>query len=286
MDQDKEQMMALLRSYSTTIDPSSTRSSINLPTAHLGNLPSSQIHGSQIHGSHIHSCPTSINQLDGCSSHTVHGLDHKPNAVLEARSGESTGEQLFWQSDLDIEKDMSNTCRICQVPGEKDDILVSPCRCSGTLKYVHYFCLLKWIDYSSRKTTRAPMCELCHFVYIRHKRFKFQCHGLRWPRVSSRDKCLHTIFLFTLLLMISCAVATVLCFLSDNGQAAESKSQLSTEEIITLTSGVFFFISFFIAMTVEIKARHTLYRLFHKFLLNNTEWQIESYDKTKDVTQT
>lgn len=44
-----------------------------------------------------------------------------------------------------------------------------------------------------------------------------------------------------------------------------------------------FFVSFFIAMTVEIKARHTVYRLFCRFLSHNTEWQIESYEKDKDV---
>lgn len=59
--------------------------------------------------------------------------------------------------------------------------------------------------------------------------------------------------------------------------------QLSMEEIITLTCGVMFFVSFFIAMTVEIKARHTVYRLFCRFLSHNTEWQIESYEKDKDV---
>ena len=48
--------------------------------------------------------------------------------------------------------DLLNLCRICQLPGEGEgyysgksaagDILFSPCRCSGSLKYVHYSCLL------------------------------------------------------------------------------------------------------------------------------------------------
>lgn len=110
----------------------------------------------------------------------------------------------------------------------------------------------------------------------------FQFRNWRWPRVSRRDKCLHTTFVITLIMMAACAVATVLCFLSDNGQAPQKKSQLSLEEIVTLVCGVLFFVSFFLAMTVEIKARHTVYRLLQKFIIHNTEWQIEPYDKAKD----
>ena len=62
--------------------------------------------------------------------------------------------------------------------------------------------------------------------------------------------------------------------------------ELTTEEIITLTCGIMFFVSFFIAMTVEIKARHTIYRLFLKFLSHNTEWQIEPYQRVKDFELT
>lgn len=82
--------------------------------------------------------------------------------------------------------------------------------------------------------------------------------------------------------MVTCAVATVLCFLSDSGQVAQTKSHLSTEEVITLTCGVLFFVSFFLAMTVEIKARHTVYSLFLKFILQNTIWYIEPYEKSRD----
>lgn len=184
--------------------------------------------------------------------------------------------------ESDAGTDLLNTCRICHLPGsdDGDDVLFSPCRCSGSLKYVHDTCLLKWIEISTRKTKKPPKCELCHYLYTRHKRFKFR--NWRWPRVSRRDKCLHLTFFITLVVMAACAVATVLCFLSDNGQTPQNKSQLSLEEIVTLTCGVLFFVSFFLAMTVEIKARHTVYRLLQKFVIHNTEWQIEPYDKAKD----
>ena len=107
----------------------------------------------------------------------------------------------------------------------------------------------------------------------------------RWPRVNARDKCLHIVFLLNLVIMIGCAIATVMCFLSDRDQInkfPKNKVKLTMEEIITLTCGVMFFVAFFIAMTVEIKARHTLYKLFMRFIMHNTEWTIEQYDKKRD----
>lgn len=54
----------------------------------------------------------------------------------------------------------AETCRICRC-GEEEGKLYYPCRCSGTVKYVHSDCLLEWLN-SSR---RAPKCEICGSVY-------------------------------------------------------------------------------------------------------------------------
>ncbi|XP_074643677.1 E3 ubiquitin-protein ligase MARCHF4-like [Tubulanus polymorphus] len=174
-------------------------------------------------------------------------------------------------------------CRICHQTGDEQEILISPCRCAGSLQYIHYGCLMKWLEVSTRKTRKAPKCELCHYQYHRHKKFKF--HHWRLPRITKRDKILHIVFLINLIVMISCAVATVMCFLSDKGRISKfprDKVDLTPEEIITLSCGVLFFLSFFIAMTVQIKAKHTIYQLFVKCIVQNMEWEIDEYDKTKD----
>lgn len=190
-------------------------------------------------------------------------------------------------NDSDTGTDIVPICRICHLPGDKEDPLFKPCRCSGTLRFIHYGCLMKWIEISTKKSKKPPRCELCHYEFHRHKRFKRR--HWQWPRVSGKDKCLHTVFFINLLIMISCAVATVMCFLSDNGQVpktSKTKAKLTTEEVITLSSGVMFFISFFVAMTVEIKAKHTIYKLFVKFIMQNTEWEIDPYDQQNDPTCT
>ncbi|CAG5120125.1 unnamed protein product [Candidula unifasciata] len=248
MESEKENMQSLLERFSTTVDSS------NVNRSFLEKLPSTPVYSSS--SSSKVGSPTD----SSCSNNTT---AHVNNTSYYAGT------------------DLLSVCRICQLPGDGDDILFSPCRCSGSLKSVHYNCLVKWIDISTRKTKKIPRCELCQFFYVRHKRFKF--HNWRMPHVSRRDKCLHIIFLITLVVMVICAVATVMCFLSDNGQISQGKTYLSTEEVITLTCGVMFFVSFFLAMTVEIKARHTIYRLFVKFICHNTEWQIEAYDKNRDA---
>ncbi|XP_060084984.1 E3 ubiquitin-protein ligase MARCHF8-like [Ylistrum balloti] len=193
-------------------------------------------------------------------------------------------KKLFYSREASVTgTDLLPICRICQLPGDIADPLFSPCRCSGTLGFIHYTCLKRWIDISTRKTKKQPRCELCHYQFHRHKRFKFK--NWRWPKVNTRDKILHIIFFLNLLIMIGCAIATVMCFLSDKGQITKfpkNKVELTLEEIITLACGVMFFVAFFIAMTVEIKAKHTVYKLCMKFIVHNTEWNVDSYDRSKD----
>jgi E3 ubiquitin-protein ligase MARCH1/8 len=85
--------------------------------------------------------------------------------------------------------------------------------------------------------------------------------------------------------MVGCAIATIMCFLSDKGRISNltrNKASLTTEEIVTLSCGVLFFVSFFIAMSVQIKAKHTIYQLFVKFIMQNMQWEIDQYDKRRD----
>jgi len=50
----------------------------------------------------------------------------------------------------------ADTCRICRVEGTEDDPLFYPCKCSGSIKFVHQECLMEWLSHSQKKH-----CELC-----------------------------------------------------------------------------------------------------------------------------
>ncbi|RKP14029.1 hypothetical protein BJ684DRAFT_19530 [Piptocephalis cylindrospora] len=51
-------------------------------------------------------------------------------------------------------------CRVCRCEGTLDQPLFYPCRCSGSIKYVHTDCLQSWLAHS-----RKPYCELCKHTF-------------------------------------------------------------------------------------------------------------------------
>lgn len=125
------------------------------------------------------------------------------------------------------------------------------------------------------------MCELCQYQYIRHK--KFVISNWRVPSISSKDKVLHSVFLMSILIMIICSVATILSFKqADTLPKVGPDTELSSSELLTLSCGVLFFFSFFVAMYVEVKAEFTIYQLICKFFQMNHEWTILEYDKARD----
>lgn len=52
--------------------------------------------------------------------------------------------------------DDPDTCRICRGESSQDEELFYPCKCSGSIKYVHQSCLMEWLSHSQKK-----YCELC-----------------------------------------------------------------------------------------------------------------------------
>lgn len=51
----------------------------------------------------------------------------------------------------------SKACRICYEGEDLNNYLIQPCKCEGSMKYIHEECLKKWID-SNKK---ALSCEIC-----------------------------------------------------------------------------------------------------------------------------
>jgi len=51
-------------------------------------------------------------------------------------------------------------CYICYQSERPDDPLKSPCKCKGSMQYVHESCLAKWLQ-----TTNSRRCRHCHYEY-------------------------------------------------------------------------------------------------------------------------
>lgn len=76
--------------------------------------------------------------------------DPEPDSLLRRTpSGHTSAQDATSQSDPD-------TCRICRGEATPDEPLFYPCKCSGSIKYVHQDCLMEWLSHSQKKH-----CELC-----------------------------------------------------------------------------------------------------------------------------
>ena len=63
-------------------------------------------------------------------------------------------------------------CRYCMISEEKPTDLIDPCKCGGSMKYVHQKCLIDWIKNSNKPSTYQYLnnkviyllkCEICHY---------------------------------------------------------------------------------------------------------------------------
>jgi len=82
--------------------------------------------------------------------------------------------------------DQAPTCRICRSDGTSDEPLFHPCKCSGSIKFVHQECLMEWLSHSHKKH-----CELCKTPFRFTKLYDANMpHSLPWA-VFIRRACAH-----------------------------------------------------------------------------------------------
>ncbi|KAF8677376.1 hypothetical protein RHS04_05713 [Rhizoctonia solani] len=63
-------------------------------------------------------------------------------------------------SDRNVDITEVDTCRICSAPAEEDQPLFYPCKCSGTIRYIHQDCLTTWLAHSKKRS-----CDVCKYEY-------------------------------------------------------------------------------------------------------------------------
>ncbi|XP_029706479.1 uncharacterized protein marchf1 isoform X2 [Takifugu rubripes] len=69
---------------------------------------------------------------------------------------------MHYSDDSEME-----VCRICHCEGDDDCPLIMPCRCTGSLSFVHQGCLNQWI-----KSSDTRCCELCKFDFVMETKLK------------------------------------------------------------------------------------------------------------------
>jgi E3 ubiquitin-protein ligase MARCH1/8 len=53
-----------------------------------------------------------------------------------------------------------NICRVCLEPEFDNNVLIAPCRCIGSAKYIHEECLKTWL-LSLDEDIANTYCEIC-----------------------------------------------------------------------------------------------------------------------------
>lgn len=106
---------------------------------------------------------------------------------------------------LDVTPIASMLCRICQT-NTANEVLISPCRCKGSMAYVHLSCLERWLNQSSRS-----YCELCKYQYnaIETQRYGF-CEAL-WLWINHPRNRTHVQSDFLIVILLTIVTAGLVC---------------------------------------------------------------------------
>ena len=90
--------------------------------------------------------------------------DEKSSSSTSLQSKQQSKENLPMIPQKADNSVNSNFCRICYEPEKENDPLLMPCRCEGSMKYIHKSCLKKCIV-SSKKPIDESECEICKTKY-------------------------------------------------------------------------------------------------------------------------
>ncbi|XP_077472868.1 E3 ubiquitin-protein ligase MARCHF4-like [Stigmatopora argus] len=160
-------------------------------------------------------------------------------------------------------------CRIC-FQGPEHGELLSPCRCSGSVRCTHQPCLIKWI---SERGSWA--CELCYYKYqviaISTK------NPLQWQSISLTviEKVqIAAAILGSLFLMAS---ISWLVWSSFSPSARWQRQDL----LFQICYGMYGFMDV-VCIALIVHEGPSVFRIFHRWQAVNQQWKVLNYDKTMD----
>ncbi|XP_014350703.1 E3 ubiquitin-protein ligase MARCHF1 [Latimeria chalumnae] len=95
------------------------------------------------------------------------GRSASRSSNISKASSPTTGTVPRSQSRTSVSPSTQDICRICHCEGDDESPLITPCRCTGTLRFVHQSCLHQWI-----KSSDTRCCELCKYDFIMETKLK------------------------------------------------------------------------------------------------------------------
>ncbi|KAK3584966.1 hypothetical protein CHS0354_009655 [Potamilus streckersoni] len=124
-------------------------------------------------------------------------------------------------------------CKYCTEESKDEDSLFTPCRCSGSLGYVHKHCLETWMRVRSEGSFETELrCEICGYRFYRQKHYKwtrFSCSEL-----NRCDRWLYSVVIICLLVVIGSVSALVFCFIEDR-PLAKKYSESKIDQLVAFS---------------------------------------------------
>ncbi|XP_076858654.1 E3 ubiquitin-protein ligase MARCHF4-like [Brachyhypopomus gauderio] len=160
-------------------------------------------------------------------------------------------------------------CRIC-FQGPEQGELLSPCRCSGSVRSTHQPCLIKWISERGSWT-----CELCYYKYqviaISTK------NPLQWQAISLTviEKVQIAAAILGSLFLI--ASISWLVWSSFSPSAKWQRQDL----LFQICYGMYGFMDV-VCIALIVHEGPSVFRIFNRWQAVNQKWKVLNYDKKKD----
>ncbi|XP_048050678.1 membrane associated ring-CH-type finger 4 [Megalobrama amblycephala] len=160
-------------------------------------------------------------------------------------------------------------CRIC-FQGPEQGELLSPCRCSGSVRSTHQPCLIKWISERGSWT-----CELCYYKYqviaISTK------NPLQWQAISLTviEKVQIAAAILGSLFLI--ASISWLVWSSLSPSAKWQRQDL----LFQICYGMYGFMDV-VCIALIVHEGPSVFRIFHRWQAVNQQWKVLNYDKKRD----
>ena len=80
-------------------------------------------------------------------------------------------------------------CRVCLEGYKPKNKLITPCKCNGSIKFVHRKCLLKWIKFRVGDIKTKYKCEICNTKFNINRK---EITGIPFKRICKLLCCLET----------------------------------------------------------------------------------------------
>ncbi|OMJ86982.1 hypothetical protein SteCoe_11378 [Stentor coeruleus] len=128
-------------------------------------------------------------------------------------------------SSQEPEINFEKICRICMEPENQENPLLSPCKCSGTIRYIHEECLKTWLV-SHFEDIAKSCCELCKASFTMEFKMKAKCQ----PQ-NSCSAGLSSCMFIPILSAIVVILFVIICLLTDRYLTTSSADE---EKVYTI----------------------------------------------------